>query len=129
MQARTVLMVFAGLAIFIACLGLLGLASFMAEQRRKEIGVRKVFGASIENIYSLLSKEFIKWVAIANIIAWPLSWWALDNWLNNYTYRVSLSWWIFLLAGLLTLAVTLLITSYQGYRAANTDPVNALRYE
>lgn len=129
MQARTVLMIFSALAIFIACLGLLGLASFMAEQRRKEIGVRKVFGASVENIYSLLSKEFLKWVLIANLIAWPVSWWALDQWLNNYAYRVDLSWWIFLAAGLITMAITVLITSYQGMRAARTNPVNALRYE
>jgi putative ABC transport system permease protein len=128
-QAQTLLQIFSGLAIFIACLGLLGLASFMAEQRRKEIGIRKVFGASAGNIYSLLSREFIKWILIANVIAWPVSWWALDNWLNNYAYRVPLSWWFFILSGAITFTITMLIISYQGLKSAVANPVDSIRYE
>jgi putative ABC transport system permease protein len=129
MRARILLLIFSGLAIFIACLGLLGLASFMAEQRRKEIGIRKVFGASSGNIYSLLSREFIKWVLVANLIAWPVSWWALDNWLDNYAYRVPLNWWVFILAGIITSIITILIVSYQGFKSALANPVDSMRYE
>jgi len=121
--------IFAGLAIFISCLGLFGLASFMAERRTKEIGVRKVLGASILNVWGLLSKEFIYLVGIAFILATPIAYYLLSNWLQKYEYRTELSWWIFALTGLGTMAVTLLTVSFQSIKAALLDPVKSLRSE
>jgi len=119
----------AALAIFIACLGLLGLAAFIAEQRTKEIGVRKVLGASAGNIVYLLSKDFTKLVLIATIIASPLAYWALQRWLQNFAYHISLGPGTFLLAGLGALLIALFTISFQALRAALTNPVEALRYE
>lgn len=120
---------FTFLAIFIACLGLFGLASFMTEQRTKEIGVRKVLGASVPGIIVLLTKEFSKWVIIANVIAWPIAYFAMNKWLNNYSYRVPIFWWIFVAAGAAALAIASLTVSYQAVKAARANPVDALRYE
>lgn len=120
---------FTFMAIFISCLGLLGLASFMAEKRTKEIGVRKVLGASIFQILTLLSKEFTRWILLANIIAWPIAWLAMNKWLHNFAYRIDLSWWMFALAGGLALLIALLTVSWQAVRAAVANPVEALRYE
>ena len=120
---------FAALAIFIACLGLFGLASFITEQRTKEIGVRKVLGASVGGIVVLLSKEFTKLVGIAFIVAAPLAYFAMDRWLSAFAYQVDLAWWIFLGAGVTALAIAWLTVSYQSIRAALTNPVEALRYE
>jgi putative ABC transport system permease protein len=120
---------FTFLAIFIACLGLFGLASFMAEQRTKEIGVRKVLGASVPGIIVLLTKEFSKWVIIANVIAWPIAYFAMSKWLNNYSYRVPIFWWIFIVAGVAALAIASLTVSYQAVKAARANPVDSLRYE
>ena len=120
---------FAFLAIFISCLGLFGLASFMAEQRTKEIGVRKVLGASITSIVGLLSQDFLKLVLIAIVIASPLAWWAMDKWLQGYAYKISLSWWIFVLAGLFAIGVALLTISFQSIKAALMNPVKSLRSE
>jgi predicted permease len=120
---------FAILAILISCLGLFGLASFMAEQRTKEIGIRKVLGASVFNVWQLLSREFIVLVVIAFCLAAPIAYYVLSDWLQNYQYRTELSWWIFAVAGLGALAVTLLTVSYQSIRAALMNPVKSLRSE
>jgi putative ABC transport system permease protein len=120
---------FSLLAIFIACLGLFGLASFTTEQRTKEIGVRKVLGASISNIMTLLSKEYSKWVLIANIIAWPVAYFGMKIWLRNFAYRVNIGLTAFILTALLTFLIALLTVSYQSVKAALGDPAQALRYE
>ncbi|MVM32544.1 FtsX-like permease family protein [Spirosoma sp. HMF4905] len=120
---------FAILAILISCLGLFGLASFMAEQRTKEIGIRKVLGASVFNVWGLLSKEFMILILVAFCIAAPIAYYVLSGWLQNYQYRTDLSWWIFALAGLGALVVTLLTISFQSIKAALTNPVKSLRSE
>lgn len=120
---------FSVLAIFTACLGLLGLAAFVTERRTKEIGVRKVMGASVTEVVVLLSKEFVKWVLIANVIAWPLAYYIMNNWLNNFAYRSSMSVWIFAASGILALAIALLTVSFHAFKAATANPVDALRYE
>ncbi|MDQ3291057.1 MAG: ABC transporter permease [Bacteroidota bacterium] len=120
---------FAFLAIFISCLGLFGLALFTAEQRTKEIGIRKVLGASVLNITSMLSKDFLKLVLLANIIAWPLAAYAKHRWLQNYEYRTDLTWWVFALAGVATLVIALLTVSYHAVRTAIINPVTSLRSE
>lgn len=121
--------VFAALAIFISCLGLFGLASFTAEQRTKEIGVRKVLGASVSNLWALLSREFVLLVVISFVIATPIAWYSLSNWLQKYEYRTNVPWWIFALAGGGALLVTLVTVSYQAIRAAMLNPVKSLRSE
>ncbi len=120
---------FAILAIFISCLGLFGLASYTAEQRAKEIGIRKVLGASIVTIIKLLTKEYTKWVIIANVIAWPVSWYLMNKWLQNFSYRISIDWKTFLLSGLIAFVIAFLTVSIQSIRTATKDPVNSLRYE
>ncbi len=121
--------IFAILAILISCLGLLGLASFMAEQRTKEIGIRKVLGASIQSLWRLLSKEFVLLVSVSCVIALPIAFFALKGWLQNYEYRTDLHWWIFLYAGLGALLITLLTVSFRSIKAAVANPVDALRSE
>jgi putative ABC transport system permease protein len=120
---------FGVLAIFISCLGLFGLASFTAEQRTKEIGIRKALGASISGIILMLSKEFTKWVLLANIIAWPLAYIAMNQWLQNFAYRISIGLGTFVLASVLALIIALLTVGYQAIKAARANPVEALRYE
>ena len=120
---------FAILAVLIACLGLFGLASFTTEQRTKEIGIRKTLGASVAKIVMMLSSEFVKWVALANLIAWPFAWFVLNNWLNDFAYSTKLNIEIFFLAGTIALVIALLTVSYQAYKAAVTNPVDALKYE
>lgn len=120
---------FSFLAIFIACLGLFGLASFAAERRIKEIGIRKVLGASSRGLVLLLNKEFAKWVLIANLVAWPVAYFAMRRWLEGYAYRTSISLTIFLLSGLLALVTALLTVCYQSIKAAVSNPVNSLRHE
>jgi putative ABC transport system permease protein len=120
---------FSFLALLIASLGLFGLASYTAEQRTKEVGIRKVLGASAEGIVFLLSKEFTRYVIVANLIAWPLAYLLLDKWLQNFAYHINLSWWFFLAAGFLAFAIALLTVSWQAIRVAFSDPVKALRYE
>ena len=120
---------FAILAIFISCLGLFGLASFVAEQRTKEIGVRKVLGASIFNLWRMLSKDFVTLVVISCCIAIPIAWYFLHQWLQKYTYRTDISWWIFILAGIGAMFITLLTVSYQAIKAALMNPVSSLRTE
>lgn len=118
---------FAALAVFISCLGLFGMSAFMAEQRTREIGIRKVLGASIPNVLGLLSRDFLKLISLSLLIGMPASWYGMHRWLSRYTYHTPLSWWIFVTAGLATLALTLLTISYQSIRAALADPVKSLR--
>ena len=117
------------MAILISCLGLFGLATFSAEQRNKEIGVRKVLGASVPGIVKLLSTDFLKLVFIAFLIATPISWWAMQQWLQRFAYRVPVSWWMFALAGLLAVFIALFTISFQAIRAAVANPVASLRSE
>jgi len=117
------------LAIFISCLGLFGLASFVAEQRKKEIGVRKVLGASTFNLWRMLSKEFALLVFISCFIAIPLAWYYLNNWLQRYDYRTTISFWIFIASGVGALAITLITVSFQAIKAALANPVKSLRTE
>ncbi|MGM9507391.1 ABC transporter permease [Larkinella sp. GY13] len=124
-----ILGVFAGLTIFVACLGLFGLATFTAEQRTKEIGVRKVLGASIGSIVGLLSKDFLKLVLIAMVLAAPVAWYAMSQWLQSFEYQVSIAWWMFVLAGLLAIGVALFTISFQSIKAALMNPVTSLRGE
>ncbi|RPI45372.1 MAG: FtsX-like permease family protein, partial [Bacteroidetes bacterium] len=128
-QTRSLLYIFAAIAIFISCLGLFGLASFMAERRTKEIGIRKTNGATTVSILKLLSLDFTRWVLIANLIAWPLTWWVMKNWLENFAYRVPVSWWIFLGAGLLAFIIALATVSFHAVRASRLNPGISLRYE
>jgi putative ABC transport system permease protein len=116
-------------AIFISCLGLFGLASFIAAQRTREIGVRKVLGASVVQLWRLLSKEFVVLVILSWIIASPIAWWALHGWLQAYAYRTSLSWWIFGAAGAGSLLVTLSVVSVQSIKAARMNPIKSLKTE
>lgn len=120
---------FATLAIFISCLGIFGLASFTAEQRTKEIGIRKVLGATVLNVWSLLSKDFVRLVLIAFLIAAPAAWYLMSGWLERYEYRTNITWWIFLAAGTAALLITLLTVSYQAVKAALMNPVKSLRSE
>ena len=120
---------FSVLAIFVACLGLLGLAAFITEQRTKEIGIRRVLGASIPEIALLLCREFTKWVLLANIVAWPLAYYVMNHWLQNFAYRISIGPWIFLVSGVLALIFALITVSTHAIRAASANPVEALRYE
>jgi len=125
----TLAALFAGLTIFISCLGLFALATYMAENRIKEIGVRKVLGASVTGIAALLSKDFIRLVIVSFVIAAPLSYWAMYKWLQDYTYRVSIHWWVFAAACILSVAIAILTVSYQAIRAALANPVKSLRTE
>jgi len=128
-QLGRVFQAFALLAIGIACLGLFGLAAFTAERRTKEIGVRKVLGATVTNVVTLLSKDFVKLVLLANLIAWPLAWFAMNKWLQSFAFRVEIQWWVFALAGGLALFIALLTVSTHAIKAALANPVDALRYE
>lgn len=121
--------IFAGFAIFIACLGLLGLSLFATTQRTKEIGVRKVLGASVTNIVLLLSKDFIKLVVVAFVIASPIAWFVMHNWLQDFAYRINIEWWVFAIAGILSVVIALATISYQAIKAAVANPVKSLRTE
>ncbi len=130
-EAKTsaVLGIFTLLALFIGCLGLFALAAFTAEQRTKEIGIRKVLGASVAGITGLLARDFLKLVLISILIASPLAAWALHTWLKNYAYRIELQWWMFALAGLAAVGIAFLTVSFQSIKAALTNPVKSLRSE
>ncbi len=128
-QVSKIVEILAGLAIFISCLGLFGLASYSAEKRTKEIGIRKVLGASVQNIVGMLSRDGLRYVLIAALIAWPLAWWSVTRWLQDYAYRIPVSWWVFLLAGLGAVVIALATISFQAIRAAVANPVEALRSE
>jgi putative ABC transport system permease protein len=120
---------FSVLAILVACLGLFGLAAFMAEQRTKEIGIRKVLGASVPTILIMLSKEFLKWVVIANIAALPVAYYFMNKWLQDFAYRIDISWWVFIVSGVIALLIALATVSLQAIKAAVADPVKSLKYE
>jgi putative ABC transport system permease protein len=128
-QTRQLFSVFSFLAIFIACLGLFGLASFIADQKTKEIGIRKVLGASVVKIVKNLNGSFLKWVLIANLMAWPIAWFAMNRWLENFAYRIGLSWWMFVLAAVLAVIISLITVSFQTVKAALKNPIESLRYE
>ena len=117
------------IAIIISCLGLFGLATFSAEQRTKEIGIRKVLGASVASVVSLLSKEFLKLVFIAVCIASPLGWYAMNKWLQNFSYRITISWQVFVLTTVLAVLIAFITVSFQAVKAANANPVKNLRTE
>jgi len=129
MRLSRLFSIFTGITIFIACLGLFGLASFTVEQRTKEIGIRKVLGASIGSIVFILSKEYVKWIVLANVIAWPVAYFAMNHWLNNFAYRTNIGIWTFILSALLALVIALLTVSYQSIKAALANPIESLRYE
>jgi putative ABC transport system permease protein len=120
---------FGCLAIFISCLGLFGLSAFMAEQRKKEVGLRKVLGASVSSIFTLLSKDFLMLVILSLVIAFPIAYWIMHDWLQNFDYRIGISWYIFVGAALLALLIAFVTVSFQAVRAARANPVRSLRVE
>lgn len=124
-----ILGIFAGLTIFVACLGLFGLAKFTAAQRTKEIGIRKVLGASVAQVTGMLSKEFLLLVLISCILAFPVAWWAMNKWLQDFAYRAAISWWIFALAAIIIIFIALFTVSFQAIKAAIANPVKSLRTE
>jgi putative ABC transport system permease protein len=124
-----ILGIFAGLTILVACLGLFGLATFTAEQRTKEIGIRKVLGADTRTIVALLSTDFLRLVGLAFLIAAPVSWLAMNRWLQDYPYRITIGWWVFALAAGLTLVITLLTISLRALKAALANPIDSLHTE
>jgi putative ABC transport system permease protein len=128
-KRQTIFLGIAFMTILIACLGLFGLATYAAEQRIKEIGIRKVLGASVSSIVGMLSKDFAKLVLIASLIAFPVAWWAMNNWLEDFAYRVHIQWWVFVLAGITTLCIALITVSFQSVKAALSNPVKNLRTE
>jgi ABC-type antimicrobial peptide transport system permease subunit len=128
-QEGTLGMLFAGLTIFISCLGLFGLATYMAETRTREIGIRKVLGASVAGITSLLAKDFVSLVLIAVVIATPIAWFAMNSWLQGFDYRIQVTGWVFLLSGLLAVLIALVTVSYQAIKAALANPVKSLKSE
>lgn len=128
-QFGNVFTVASGLAIFIACLGLFGLSAFMVRQRTKEIGIRKVLGASTQNILMLLSRDFIKLVFIAGIIALPIAYWSLHRWLESYMVRIQLSWWLFFIPVVIVIGIAFFTVSFQTIKAALANPNNSLMHE
>ncbi len=128
-KTGTILNIFSILTIFVACLGLFGLATYTAEQRTKEIGIRKVLGASVSQVTGMLSKEFLKLVFIASLIAFPIAWWAMHKWLQSFAYRINISWWVFAVAGFITIFIALITVSFQAIKAAIANPVKSLRTE
>ena len=117
------------LSILIACMGLFGLALFTTQQRIKEIGIRKVLGAPTEHIMSLLAKEFLKWIVVANFIAWPVAYLVMNRWLQNFAFRIQIGWVHFLATGGISFAIAMLTISYQILKTATANPVDSLRYE
>jgi ABC-type antimicrobial peptide transport system permease subunit len=120
---------FALLAILISCLGLFGLAAYTVERRSKEIGIRKVLGASVSGLVKLLSKDFLKLVGISILLAIPMAWYGMDNWLQDYAYRIEINWWIFIISGGVALLIAMLTVSFQAIKAALANPVDSLRTE
>ena len=128
-KRQIIFLAIAILTILIACLGLFGLATYAAEQRIKEIGIRKVLGASVATIVSMLSKDFLKLILIATVLAFPVAWWAMNNWLDDFAYRIHIGWWVFLLAASIALLIAMVTISTQAIRAALANPVKSLRAE
>ncbi|MEJ7683120.1 MAG: FtsX-like permease family protein [Segetibacter sp.] len=128
-RTAQVFALFAGLAILLACLGLFALTAYATAQRTKEIGIRKVLGASVSNIVGMLSKDFLKLVLTAAFIAFPVAWWVMNKWLQDFAYRINISWWIFMVAGLVAVLIALITVSFQAIKAAVANPVKSLRTE
>jgi ABC-type antimicrobial peptide transport system permease subunit len=128
-RIATLASLFAGLTIFISCLGLFALATYMAESRIKEIGVRKVLGASVLSITTLLSKDFLALVLVSILIATPIAWWAMHTWLQDFNYRISIQWWVFIMAGASAILIAIATVSYNSIRAAMSNPTKSLRSE
>jgi len=128
-QLSNLYKIFAIIAIFLSCLGLYGLASFMAVQRIKEVGIRKVLGASVSSVVYLFSKEFIMLIGIAFVIATPIAWYLMHKWLQDYVYRIHISWWLFIAGGIASIAIALITVSFQAIKAAMANPVKSLRTE
>jgi putative ABC transport system permease protein len=128
-RQETIFTTFACIAIFIACLGLLGLSAFAISQRVKEIGVRKVLGANTTTIVSLLSKDFLKLVLIAAVIAFPVAWYVMHSWLQDFAYRISIQWWVFIIAAVAAALIALITVGMQAIKAAMANPVKSLRSE
>jgi putative ABC transport system permease protein len=128
-QLRDVLGLATGLAFFIACMGMYGLVFLSVAQRVKEIGIRKVLGASIKDIAVLFARDAVKWVLIANVLAWPIAYYFIDRWLSDFAYRTAVSPWIFILSGIFALVVALVTISSHAIRAAMANPMESLRYE
>ncbi len=128
-RSSIMLTLFTSIAIFIGCLGLFGLATFMINQKNKEIGVRKVLGASVEGIVLLFSKEYVKLIGIGFVLAAPVSWFVMDQWLSDFAYRIDMSAWIFLAGAGVTLLIAILTVGYRSLKAAMANPVKSLRYE
>jgi putative ABC transport system permease protein len=129
LKISKLVLLFSCISIIISALGLFGLSAFVAEQRRKEIGIRKVMGATVTQITTMLSKDFVKLVVAAIVIGSPIAWWAMDQWLQNFVYRINISWWIFLAAGSAVILISLLTISLQSVKAAMANPVKSLRRE
>jgi putative ABC transport system permease protein len=128
-KLSSLISIFTAMAIFVGCMGLFGLATFTAEQRTKEIGIRKVLGASVIGILTMLSKTFLKPVLIASLIAFPIAWWAMNKWLEDFPYRVTIGWWVLPAAAITALLIALLTVSFQTIKAALANPVKSLRTE
>ena len=128
-QMGIIFSLFSLLAIFISCLGLFGMASFMAEQRTKEIGIRKTYGSSVLNVFMLMNGRFLKWILLSNLIAWPLAWYSMHEWLKNYEYRTTISWWIFPAAAAASVIIAFITVTYQSLRAAGINPSETLHHE
>ncbi len=126
---QTIFLAIAALAIFIACLGLFGLSTYAAEQRIKEIGIRKVLGASVTQLTQMLSKDFLKLVFIACLVAFPLAYWIMRKWLQSFAYRINISWWMFIAAGVAAVLIALVTVSFQAIKSAIANPVKSLRTE
>jgi putative ABC transport system permease protein len=128
-RTGTIAIIFAVLAVVIACMGLFGLVTYMAEQRKKEIGIRKVLGATVNNMVLLLSRDFLWLVFIALIVAFPVAWWAMQTWLSDFVYRVQIAWWVFVFSGGIAMLIAFLTVSTQAIKAALANPVKSLRSE
>jgi putative ABC transport system permease protein len=128
-KQATLFTAFACIAIFIACLGLFGLSAFAISQRIKEIGIRKVLGANVKGIVGLLSKDFLILVGIAAVMAFPVAWYAMNNWLKDFAYRINIQWWVFVVAGIVAALIAFLTVSFQAIKAAVANPVKSLRTE
>jgi putative ABC transport system permease protein len=128
-KMASLIWVFTIMAVIVGCMGLFGLAAFSAEQRIKEIGIRKVLGASVFNIVGLLSKSFIGLILISSVLAFPIAWWAMNKWLEDFTYRIRIGWWVFLVAGAAALMIAFITISFQAIKAAIANPVKSLRTE
>jgi putative ABC transport system permease protein len=120
---------FSVLSLLIACLGLFGLTAYATQQRTKEIGVRKVLGASVKGIVTLISQDFLKLVVIASVISFPLAWWIMNKWLQDFAYRIHIGWWVYVIAGMVALVIALVTVSFQAIKAAIANPVKSLRTE